>query len=341
MSSNWQNAYKHLREFIPAHPEIRIEECRVYIPDGVREEFYRLFDTVREAFVQEHYATLPVDVAALIERYAGVKKEVLSRLGLERVSMPGSVELFLRNPQQALTSALFDMMFELLQGKAEIQAFERQALGNLDSSLIEWSGWAYPYWVALSLIILLEPDAALQIALDSQAQPMLKELKHIPFGSPAPHPTLRFPEFLIHSRRIDKCVALKLELASEIGTYTTDSRSERKQAMRNCGKTQSGLGPRVLLVYLVPRLQEIPIVADLDARRVCCPEIMVECQAQRTDRWDHVQQHQNILQPKLGTCIVLNEPLPEPGPSHREDNIHLLGVGLDSSRLGPIIDALS
>jgi hypothetical protein len=340
MSSGWRVAYESLTNFTAAHPEIRIDESRVSIPDGVRGEFYRLYDSITEAFVQENESALPGKEITLAERYKQIEREVFDLLGLDGVAMPASLDIFLHNPKQGLTRALFDRLFDLLQGKVDLEIFEQQALKQLDKTVTELGRWGYPYWVSLSLVRLLDPDEAFQVALDSQTRPILKELKNIPFGHPPPHPTLRLPDFIVHSRRINKYLALKLELASEIGTYTTDNRGERKQAMRNCGDTSSGLGPRVMLIYVVARPEEIPIVADLNTCQVAHPDIVVECQAQEAAAWDEAMLHYDVLQPKLGTYIVLRETALETNLQSPSANLNPLAVGLDQAKLQLVIEAL-
>ncbi len=341
VSNGWRVAYTSLADFTATHAEIKIDESRVSIPDGVRGEFYRLFDSVTEAFVQENESALPVKEITLAERYREIEREVFDLLGLEGVStMPASLDIFLHNPKRGLTRALFDRLFDLLQGKVDLEIFKQQALKQLDKTVTELSRWGYPYWVSLSLVRLLEPDEAFQVALDSQTRPILNDLKNIPFGHSPPHPTFRLPEFILHSRRINKYIALKLELASEIGTYTTDNRVERKRAIRNCGDTSSDLGPRVMLIYLLARPEEIPIVADLNTCQVTPPDIVVECQAQEAAAQDEAMLHYDVLQPKLGTYVVLRKTALEPNLQSPVRNLHLLAVGLDPAKLQPVIEAL-
>ncbi len=336
---DWQEVYSSLTHFIAAHREIRIDESRVSIPDTVRGEFYRLFDAVRDAFVQEHYPALPVEAAALVEEYLRMEREVTRLLGVEHVLMPTAIDLFLHNPQQSLASALFDGLFDLLKGKVDGATFERQASPQLEAALADLCRWGYPYWVALAVVSLLEPEAAFQVGLDSEAKPLLKVLTNIPFGCPPRHPTRRWPEFLVHSRRIGRYVAVKLELASEIGTYTTDDRAERKQAIRNGGQTLSGLGPRTLLLYVLARKENIPMVADLDTRQVFPPDTVVECQ--ETASWDEPRLRKNILRPKRGAYIARREPVEETDLRSPDQDLRPLPVGLDLTHLQPVIEALA
>ena len=69
------------------------------------------------------------------------------------------------------------------------------------------------------MIKLLEPDEAFFVDLDEDYKPFLTELKSISFGRQAHHPTMRIPEFVLHSRKLNKYVAVKMVLAREMETY--------------------------------------------------------------------------------------------------------------------------
>ncbi len=341
VSNSWQDAYRRLEEFVAARPDIIITASRVSLPDDARDEFYRRFDTVRDAFVQEHAAALPAEAAALVESYGQVEKEILTRLGLEGVAMPTSLATFLHDPPKGLASALFDGLFELVQGKVDLATFDRQARAKLEATTTELGRVGYPYWVSLSLLKLLEPDQVFQVGLDSESRPVPQAAKEIPFGHPVPHPVLRLPEFIVHSRRIDRYVALKLELASEIASYHTDNRGERKRAMRTLGQTFSSLGPRLLLLYRLTGLDAIPIVADIKLPQVSSPDLTLECSGQGSPDWDVLQSRSTLLQPQLGTYVVAREPKTETDLLPPRENLRRLTVGLDAAKLEPIFQSLA
>jgi hypothetical protein len=131
-----------------------------------------------------------------------------------------------------------------------------------------------------------------------------------------------------------------LELATEILTYTTTSKPEKKQAMQNAGDTSSALGHRVMLMYVVERPEDIPIIADLETRPVSPPDVAVECQEQDSAALDGVKRYHDILQPRKGTYVVFRETVPEISLQPPSENIHLLAVGSDQFKLQPIIETL-
>jgi hypothetical protein len=340
LSGNWRDAYTELQDFIAANPQIGIEKSSVSIPADVRGEFYRLFDTVTKTFVEERYSPLPVEAEALSTAYNKLAKEMIELLCLDGISMPTSLDSFLHSPTDGLMRTLFDSLFDLLQGKVDFETFERVALKKLDASVIDLSRWGYEIWVALSLVRLLEPDQAFQIVLDSEERTVLKELESISIGHQFPHPTLRLPEFVVHSHRNGKYVSVKFELATEMSTYTTASKPERKQAMQNAGDTSNALGHRILVMSTAERPEDSAILADLKARRIFPPDVVVECQEQDGATLDGMKRYHDILQPRRGTYVVFRETVPEMSLQPPNENIHPLTGGFDRFRLQPIIETV-
>lgn len=340
VSNHWQAAYFKLREFIAAHPEIRIDQRRVSIPDAVRDDFYRGFDTVTAAFVRDEYAALPTGAAQLINAYLASERQLLHRLALTQVALPSSLDIFLHDPQQGLAKALFDPLFELLQRKIDQTAFADAACRKLSSTVAELCHLTYPYWISLELLRLLEPDRIFRVELNSTNRPIAKPIDRLPLGQPVPHPVLRLADLVIYSERLKKYVAAKLELASEICAYTSDNRADRKRSIRNCGKTSSVLATRLLLLYVLPSLDEIPIIGDLNLHCVARPHIVVECLEPENGGWDSVNQYDEILQPELGTYVLARQPLPEHELTSPYPNMHLLPLGVDGTQLERVCERL-
>lgn len=69
VSSNWQKAYRELTEFIADYSEVAIGARVVSIPEGIRPEFYRLFNTLRMSFVEEKFPYLLSEAATLSQSY--------------------------------------------------------------------------------------------------------------------------------------------------------------------------------------------------------------------------------------------------------------------------------
>jgi len=117
MSNSWQKAYSGLKEYIAGNPKIEIGKNVIAIPGDVRPEFYRVFDTVRVAFLKEKFQTLLDEAIPLSKNYAEVGQEVTKSLGLADIKVSASLNWFLNDPVNGLIRLLFDPLFNLLKGK--------------------------------------------------------------------------------------------------------------------------------------------------------------------------------------------------------------------------------
>jgi hypothetical protein len=344
VQSEWKNEYKLIQEFVSAHPEILLSPTEISIPQPWREEFYRLFDQIRRAFVEEHYPSLTLAIGQLHENYLRVEKEILELLKIQEISMPVDLCSFLHNPKEGLTRVLYNRLFDLLQGKITPEIFEAQSVNELQSASADLFRLGYEPWTALVLIKLLEPDEAYFVDLDEDYKPFLSELKSISFGRQAHHPTIRIPEFVLHSRKLDCCVGVKMALAREVETFVVPFQPPVRPKKRT-GDTSFALDTRVLLLYLMPARDEIPIVAEIYERKLTAPDLMVEYITENEyadpDAVGQVMQHVEWLSPRLGTALIVINP----GETKRQEapdaNIQTFAAGFEETKLQPIIDKLT
>ncbi len=339
----WRQEYKSLGDFIAVHPEIAISASEVSIPQTVREEFYHRFDGVRMALVDEHYSKLPPEIGILSENYLQMEEEITRLLGLSSIAMPVDLFSFLHNPKDGLARVLYNKMFDLLQGKTTVEAFEAQAANDLSTAAEELYRLGYESWAALVVIKLLDPDQAFLVDLDDEYKPFLRELENISFGRQAHHPTMRIPEFVLHSRKIDKYVAVKMVLAREIETFVVPFKPPVRPRKKT-GDTSSALASRVMLLSFMDSANEIPIIADIYERTITSPDWMIEfiteSELKNPDSLGMVKEHLDALRPALGACLVLIGNKPEAMPETIPADVRTVVAGFDHSELLTAIDEL-
>jgi hypothetical protein len=340
--STWQHKHQTLRDFIAARPEIKLEPTGVSIPREVRDEFYVRFDAVRRAFVDHCYSSLPPDIDALSERYVRLEKEICDALKIEAISMPVDLQTFLRNPREGLMRALYSPLFDLLQGKIDGEAFEAKAEQEIKTAAAELLRLGYERWVALSIVKLLDPDEAFAVALNEEDKAVAEELNTIAFGRQAHHVTLRVPEFVLHSRALGKYVAVKLQLTAEIATYSPSQPSPPKRY--RTGDTSAALDSRVMLLSVIPGLNDIPVTANLANQKVSPPDVAIECfeQADLEDATalERVRKRHEILRPKAGTYLVSRNATEAGASGAAGEDVQPVAVGFDPSRLNPLLERL-
>ena len=237
----WKQKYDVLKNYIKTNPEIHIDMSEVSIPEHLRDKFYILFDDVRNAVIEAHYDSLPLELDTLCGNYIQSEKSLTELLGLERFEVPKDLSSFLHNPKEGLARVLYNRLFEVVQGKITTDDFDRIANSELTPTSEELFRLGYESWAALTLIRLLEPDRAFGVELDEDYEPFVVELEEIAFGRQFHHPAKRIPEFILHSKKLDRHVAVKMPLAREMDNYTIKSK-------KHTGDTSYVLDSRVMFL---------------------------------------------------------------------------------------------
>jgi hypothetical protein len=240
---------------------------------------------------------------------------------------------------------IYTRLFELVQGKIPEDEFEKIAAGDLTADATEMFRIAYEKWAALALIILLEPDRLLGIALDGNDKPLVTEMGEIAFGRQFHHPTKRIPEFILHSKKLDSHVAFKMPLAREVNSYDLPVEVPTQRLLRNRnGDTSSVLDHRMIFLSVVPDLNETPVYADIHKRTINGPDLTIEFLMEQdltdTETIGQVQNRVEIMKPRFGGNILVMDPKPKSGSPKIMGNMDTFSIGLEQSRLQPIIDKL-
>ncbi len=341
--NSWKREYESLSAFISAHPEIVINKSEVSIPQNLRDEFYRHFDDIRTAAVKSYYSALPAEIGLLRDNFLQIEKEIIERLHLERISMPLDLSSFLHNPEEGLIRIIYNRTFDVLQGKISADEYEIGVGDDLQTAAAGLYRLGYEWWAALAMIMLLDPDEAHQVALDDDYKPILAEMKEICFGRQAHHPTIRIPEFVIHSRKIDKYVAVKMALAREVETFVVPFKPPVRPKKKT-GDTSLALDSRVMILSFMASAKEIPILADIYECTLTSPHWIIEYVTEREFRdpgaMDEVKRHLESLKPKHGMCLVLMDPGDDSDSADTPGNIRTVAAGFDQSKLLAAIDEL-
>jgi len=376
MSSKWRESYAGLQNFITANPSIKISVQVVAIFEDVRPEFYRFFDDIRTAFVEEKFPVLLREAEVVSENYTKAEQEVTELLKLDCIFTPVSLQRFLHNPKNELMRGLFDPLFDLLKGKTDFETFEQLASKNIETTFKICHRLGYAKWVALSLVKLLESDQLFSIKpvdskLDGHGEPLYqeellpspKESTDLSFEhGPHQHPPFIMPHFIVHSAKLNKYVSFRSEFQK--AEYTALDASEnmewyRIESMK--GEYKLAMPNPSLLIYMNDKLEDLVLIADRD--RVCRPDMIVEYR--EPEDWDDEDvpaktKFYDILNPRLGRHIVSREPVPvnvsqeaTPEPAARQllagqetkteerAVIHSLTIGFDQSKLEPIVEIMA
>jgi hypothetical protein len=321
-----------------------INATEISIPQSLRDEFYRRFDDLRRSVVEEHCSSLAVDYDLLSENYIKIEKEILELLKLEAIAVPVDLSSFLHNPKDGLMRILYNRTFDLLQGKISAEWYEEQARVELQSVATELFRLGYEHWTALVIIKLLEPDEAFLVDLDDDDKPLLRELKDISFGRQAHHPTMRIPEFVLHSRKLNKYVAVKMVLEQEIETFVVPVKPPVRPRKKT-GDTSFALDSRAMLLSFMSGPDDIPVIADIYDRKLTSPDWMMQFipvnELNEPEALSQVTRNMEALNPKLGSCLILIGGDMEANLENIPDNLSAVSIAFDQSKLQPVIDKLA
>jgi len=344
VSISWKDEYASMQGFIAMNPAIVLKTNEISIPQDLKEEFYLRFDRIRGAVVDAHYSEVPYDIDSLCHQYLRIEQEIISLLRLDGIKMPMDLFSFLHTPREGLIRIIYNRLFDLLQGKTSEEAFERQCLDDLRASSADLYRLGYEWWAGLVIIKLLDPDRVYAIELDEDNRPYLAELREISFGRQAHHPTIRLPEFALHSRKLDKLMAIKMSIAKEIESYAERYQPPVRPKKRT-GDTSFALDSRVMMISLMSSETDIPIIAETFDRTLTSPDFMVEylTREELTDpsALEQVRYHMEFMKPKLGISLVVVDQEGEEGFADLPERILPVAAGFDQSKLEPVISALA
>jgi len=342
LSTDWKNEYARLREYIAAHSEIIITKSEISIPQPVRDEFYRIFDDIRMAIAAKHLDALPVKARTLSEHYTRIEKEAAELLGVKKIGMPIDLDVFLHNPEEGLIRAVYNSLFNLIQGKTDESEFERLAEESASAYVTELFRLGYERWVGLELVKLLDPEEAFFVGLNEDLKPCLCELETIAFGSQCHHPTMRIPEFVVRSRRFNSLVAVKMALSMEIDEYLVHIRLPGRPKRRT-GDTSLALDSRAFLLSLIRSEKDIPVYADIYDGNRTPPDWLVEfvnmdARGGYEENFGRIQRHMEILNPKYGCALIAPVDDFAADAEMIPENVRLVSLGFDTAKLDVELD---
>jgi hypothetical protein len=348
----WQQAYTSLSQFIARHPEIEIKPDSTCIPETVRPEFYSLFDQARQAYIEEKYPHLLSEAQALSASYLAAEVKVKAQLGLEQIKLKKPLDFLVADPVAGLQMSLFHLLFDQLKGKINAIEFDRLAQVNLTGDFRSLFQRGYERWLALSLIARVYADQLFQVYFRGIIRNDLMDIETPGYTEEAPSPvpadTISFehtgyllftvPDFIVRSNLLGKFFSLRTVVDKPIAVAS--HRSEIREWIPF--DEIAAKAPGIIPVYLADNPGELAIVSDRE--NFCRPDLIIECKShpdwQNYDSLDVIKHHHDILKPKLGTVIIIREPATEPFFSVLGENVYLLRVGFDSTKLEPLIKLL-
>jgi len=336
-------------DFIANHPEVKIDPSTIMIPDAVRPEFNRLHWAARKEFLQETLRALLDEAGILGQKYAQVKEEVITLLGLDNISSFPRVDGFLDNPLQTLIEDIRDPFFNLLQGRVDIKGFEEEASRVGVSSFDSYYQRGYEIWTVLSLIKLLQADKSFRVNTDEfdndeyfahgpgggARLPSPKELKELSFKHNWIIGIL-VADQIVHSAKFGRYVSFRPHIVNPVGEVEHEKVStELLPLPANIIKF---MVRNAILVYSDDELERLAFIGD--KKYISRPDVIIECFGQKKLFDDSsitkINTYHDSLKPRRGTYVVSKEPVAERVHEGEPADIRYITVGFDQLKLEPI-----
>jgi hypothetical protein len=332
MVRKWKQAYAELEGYIAGNPEIKISSNTTVIPGETREEFYRLFDNVRRAFIEEQTHAIYEEAWNLSKGYLAEAGELKETLKIAEIKTPSQLNWLLNDPIDGISRALFNPLFDLLQTGKSPEEFERVAEEAIKAYWQTFYKRGYEIWVILSLANLLSPERVLAPSWDEirrechelqpdekrgwaeQMVPDLEELEKIELGHEGFDPAFIISDMILRSQKLNKYVSFGVNL-TDAAWYAKNASDKREWIkLRNRGiDSKPLLNWPGFVIYADEEAAEISMVADFS--RFLRPEIMVECMEQadwfQQGYLDKIKTRHEFFKPRLGTFIISKYPAPD------------------------------
>lgn len=363
MLKNWQEEFMGFKDFVYLHPnEVQIREGRVSIKENIRLEFWRQLRVIVISFAEQKFPELITEARLLSKHYLKTEYDLAKTMMFNTTSTVSELSSFLHNPDGVIEKRLFELVLDLLRNRIDFHTFEFNASRDIGASFGSLCRRGYEKWVLFSLVRLLKSDASFIVPL---RKPTLAELfmliasdhkESVP--TPQKHrlsiseyktkPIFTIPEILVHSTKLNRYLAFRSDITSAIlSAVNTHCKMEWYVLDSLLGsKIQEPLdvwGVGLTLLYIADTPDQISLVAD--AKRICRPDLMLECREQLgwygLDEIKRINRHHESLRPRLGTCVVSRGKVPHRVYSQFDEDIHIIDVGFDSAKLNPIISLLT
>lgn len=340
----WKKDYDTLKKYIADNPDIYIDFREVSIPSELRDQFYIYFDSIRASFIKSCYDSLPFSVDALRDAYSLSEKELTELTGIKKIDLPVDLTSFLHNPEEGMLRWLYNRLFELVQGKITIDDFEELARSDFNAAAGELYRLGYESWAVFSIITALKPDKIIGVVLDDDDKPETGELDEIAFGRQFHHPAKRIPEFIIHSAKLEKYIALKMPLVKEVDGYDMPYEIPKKVLRDRTGDTSFVLDSRVMFLSVIEDLNRIPVYLNMYTRKIENPDLTVEFLTVQdindTDQFNRVLRRVKIMNPVQGCTAAVINPDTDSDFSSVAGDIDIIPAGLAPEVLQSVLDKL-
>lgn len=259
----WTEGLSELRAWTAAHEAIAVAPSSLSVPEPLRSEFYERVDGVQRRLAETVLGE-GIEAACVVARAcAEVRDEVLAATGLSAFTLAAKLEGFLEDPLAALAAPAFSPVLDALSGRLTEAEAEREAVMALTRGRESLMRNAFEAWAYYGVIAELRPRKFWAVASFDGSDAQAVETDEVVVGWQAASPDRRVPEAVFQTED-GRLFAMKSEAARELDYYGFSATRGRDTSAG--GNTRDLMGHRVLLVYEMRSLDEVPVMVDRQKR---------------------------------------------------------------------------
>jgi hypothetical protein len=357
----WISDYQALVDYINKNPEIDISKNIISIPSESKPEFYRLFDEARASLVKECVPdNFLASAHALAQGWLNTSLSLSSALELKKIQVTSKLNWFLQEPAVGLMRALHDPLFNLLQGKDNMDDFLNSCRTSLEKESKSLLSEGYRRWVTLALIESLQPDkmlavnapnslnsaflgdSSMGISLIESTVPDPEKSSELSFVR-EPENAFLVPLCIIHSRLINSYLSFSPDFHDAMWkSLSLSEKLEWFELKKITPQFKKFLSWPDISIYVSNEACDLKLIAD--CAYVARPLLNIETAAIPIDKdsLEEMKRHNEALKPVLGSFVLSGltfEGFPAEY-SNELTGLTLLELGHNNKKLEPIIHAL-
>lgn len=270
--TSWRQALADVRAYAKGHEGIRVTETGVSVPRDVREAFYDKVSSVQDALVRDVLGDRVERTARLAGLCAASRDTLVSGSDLVEFRLPRAIENAIADPMRALASPAFTFVLDAL-----LQGNDDSAVEGAKDAIASHAGTLnrcmYELWAYYGVVAALEPVRFYEAFSPDTVQARAMPTGVVAVGEQASSPSRRMPEAVFETKD-GRIFAMKTEVARELDFY--GAKIKRRRDMSLGGDSMDHMMHRVLLLYRIESVDDVPLIADRDSMKVLASDLMLE-----------------------------------------------------------------
>ncbi len=273
-TAEWDGALRDASEFVASHEGMRVSQTGLSVPRQFRDEFYGIIQKAQNAVVNASCGAMGMQhMATVAELCDGVRKSIVEMSDLQRFVLPEALERFIENPVAMVSAPALSRALDALRMPQSSAELFNRACDEVKGRARMAMRCAYESWVYYGVVAHLEPRRFYEVFSPDTVIAHAMPTGVVQVGEQATSPNNRFPEAVFETAD-GRCFAMKSEVARELDYY--GAKIKRRRDMSLGGNSANYMMHRVLMLYAIPSVDDVPVLANRDKLMIRAADLAVE-----------------------------------------------------------------